>query len=388
MLTRPLLSLMLLLAPVAARAACPASATSAAFVADGRYAAGMRTLALVDTSRSVAAYKSQPGSASRPLLVDVWYPASAAGDSTPLAHGGPFPLVINSPGLGDNRTGEQYYLRSLATRGFVAASIDFPRTNLSSLLNADGPDLTDLQNQPGDVSFVIDQLLALGKQRGGWLARGVDRKRIGVAGLSLGGATTMIVTFHPKLRDRRIRAALPIAAAGGCGLGDEFFRAARPPLLILHGDQDLLVPFDTNAVPIFDLAHSARQLVRLKDASHTGFVEFATSFRPGTNYDLDAGCPAISHVAEWGDPFTGIAGPGTGVDGQSSCLLPCQGPPPSVPPMPATRQHAITTSVVNAFFESTLHHSGAARCFLRERLDAENDDVQVQSAPRRALRGH
>src|SRR5882672_530814 len=114
------------LLPAAARAGCPASATSAAFASDGRYPVGQRTLALVDPSRATAAYKSTPGATSRTLTTEVWYPAAAGATPPAIARGGPFPLVINSPGLGDNRRGEEYYARSLASRGYVVASIDFP----------------------------------------------------------------------------------------------------------------------------------------------------------------------------------------------------------------------------------------------------------------------
>ena len=59
---------------------------------------------------------------------------------------------------------------------------------------------------------MIDQLLAL-SDGSSWLAGGIDKKRIGAQGLSLGGLTTLLVSYNPQLRDRRIRAAFAMAPA-------------------------------------------------------------------------------------------------------------------------------------------------------------------------------
>src|SRR5207249_4079999 len=136
-----------------------------------------------------------------------------------------------------SRGGELYYTAHLASRGFVVASIDFPLTRGGA---PGGPELADFHNQPGDVRFVIDQLLRLSRRRGEWLAGGVDRKRLGVTGLSLGGGTTLLVTYHRRLRHRRIRAALPVAPTG-CFFGERFYRStAGPTLLVLPRDQHRL----------------------------------------------------------------------------------------------------------------------------------------------------
>src|SRR5262249_9538386 len=148
--------------------------------------------------------------------------------------------VINSPGFMDNRLGESYYCISLASRGYVVASIDFP---LSRGAAPGGPTLNDFHNQPGDVRFVITRLLRLGRPR--LLAGAGDRKQIGVTGLSGGGATTLLAAYHPTLRDRRVRAALPIAP-GACFFAAAFYRAAHPALLVLQGDEDRLVPLAMN----------------------------------------------------------------------------------------------------------------------------------------------
>ena len=163
---RALAAVLVLAAAPAARAACPPEATTATYL-QRSFGVGVRTLELVDHSRRTPPHAGLPGSRVRALTVEVWYPAApgptAPVRDAPLPAGGPFPLVVNSPGLFDSRGGELYYTAHLAGRGFVVASIDFPLTRGGV---PGGPDLADFHNQPGDVRFVIDQLLRLSHRRG------------------------------------------------------------------------------------------------------------------------------------------------------------------------------------------------------------------------------
>jgi predicted dienelactone hydrolase len=118
-----------------ARAGCPRGVDTAAFLEPGRYGVGVRTLALVDTSRPTAAHGDVPAAPSRTLTTEVWYPTAphtgaAARDAT-AAHGR-FPVVLSSHGYSDVRTGEAYIAEALASRGYVVAAPQFPLTSLSS----------------------------------------------------------------------------------------------------------------------------------------------------------------------------------------------------------------------------------------------------------------
>jgi dienelactone hydrolase len=374
------LALAVLLAlPAAAAARCPVGSALGAFVDAGPYAVGERTLTLVDTSRPSPAHGSVPESPSRTLVTEVWYPTdTGASGPQPVAHGKRFPLVFDSPGLLDSRIGRVYYAKILASRGYVVASADFPETGQGSIGNIN---MGDVQNQPGDVSFVIDSLLALARTKGSWLAGGIDRHKIGVSGLSLGGLTTLLVTYHPTLRDRRVRASLAIAPVS-CFLGPAFYRDARPPLLVLQGDQDLLVPIDENGGRVFEDSNSRRELVALVQGTHTAFSG-AIAAASATSYDVSI-CPIVTQNAV-GDPTAGLGGAANGID-LTACteLLQCQPPGPPNPPMQAMRQHDLATAVVSAFFEATFHHSHAARCMLETGLAAQ-PDVHVMTAPGRRL---
>jgi predicted dienelactone hydrolase len=369
-----------LLWPLAADAKCPADSATAAFLAPGSYAVGERTLTLVDTSRAAPAHGSVAESPSRTLVTEVWYPieTGASDPTAPVARGGKFPLVFDSPGLLDFRLDHEYYTRALASRGYVVASTDFPETGIGSLGNVN---LGDLQHQPGDISFVIDSLLALSKTKGSWLAGGIDRHRIGVSGLSLGGLTTLLVTYHPTLRDPRVRASLAIAPVA-CAFEAAFYRAAKPPLLLLQGDQDLIVPLAGNGARAFENSNSPRELVKLVHGTHTAFSGGIQS-PSATSYDLPVCSLVIANTQ--GNAAEGLGGSENGID-PALCaeLLTCQPPGPPNPPMAAARQHAVTTAVVTAFFEAHFRHSKAGRCFLKSGL-ATLADVQIETAPGRRL---
>src|SRR5206468_5121258 len=123
-------------------------------LAPGTYGVGHRQLMLVDGTRATPAWGGQPALTSRALPTEVWYPTASTGGSTPvedapLATGKRYPLVVNSPGLGDIGIGEAYVGIALASHGYVVASPTFPLTSTTLLLSSDGPYPQDLVNEAG-----------------------------------------------------------------------------------------------------------------------------------------------------------------------------------------------------------------------------------------------
>src|SRR5256712_1893954 len=138
----------------------------------------------------------------------------AVRDATPP--GGRHPLVAFSHGYGGPRRQSTFLCTHLASHGYVVASVDHTGNTMLEVvqgvmtLRSGGtlphPD-TVLREfialRPADISFAIDQVLGMDGL--------VDPDRIGMAGHSFGGWTTLTTTA----RDRRIRAAVPLAPAGG-----------------------------------------------------------------------------------------------------------------------------------------------------------------------------
>jgi len=265
------LALMLAVAatvPAAVRAGCRTAPArhSADFAARGALPVGVRTLHLVDATRVTPPNGAFGGAPSRALDTEVWYPAATAPSDmavqdAPLDLGGaPYPLVLYGHALQDNRSGEAYLAEHLASRGYVVAAVDFP---LGKFGAPGGATPDDLASQPGDLTVVLDHLLAGEDGFGG----AIDAERIGASGLSLGAATVLLLTYHQDLRDRRIRAALPIAPPYSCAFTRKFYRHARVPLLVMQGDADGLVPLEENSVRVVRRARGPRTLDLLRGGS-------------------------------------------------------------------------------------------------------------------------
>ncbi|HEY1634647.1 MAG TPA: hypothetical protein VGF64_07815 [Acidimicrobiales bacterium] len=188
------------------------------------------SLPLVDASR-------RAGSGPRVLTTSVWYPAAAGSPdnvAAPPAAGGPFPLIVFAHGFDVTPAPYADLLRSWARAGYVVAAPTFPLTNPGA---PGGPDEADLVNQPADVRFVIDQLLAADAKPGP-LAGLVDPHKIGVAGHSDGGITAAEVAYNTCCRDTRISAAIVMAGAEIGVPGGSYFPPGSAPLLAIQGDAD------------------------------------------------------------------------------------------------------------------------------------------------------
>jgi len=241
--------------------------------APGPYAVGVTTMELVDASRPTAANGSFPGSSERRITVEVWYPTADGPppgdhrDAALLRAAAPYPLIIFVHGLSSFRLQSQSYTRHLASHGYVVAAPDFPLTNLGS---PGGASIADLANQPEDVSFVIDRMLAFSGQPGHLMEGAVRPDAIGMTGHSFGAFTTLLTVYGPH-RDERIAAALPIAGSG-CVLSEAMTAGVSVPIMVMIGSDDLLIPRAGNR-HAYELAHAPRYWVELLGGNHVRFAD-------------------------------------------------------------------------------------------------------------------
>jgi dienelactone hydrolase len=178
--------------------------------------------------------------------------------------GGPFPLLVLSHGASGHPDEYDEQVPDWAADGFVIAQPFFPLTNgdVPEALGNAG----DVVNQPGDVSFVIDQVLAAAEDEAGPLHGLVDPESIGVVGHSLGGATTWAVAFNTATRDDRIDSATVFAGLTFPMPDGEYDFASGLPLLVMHGDaDDVPIALDQQA---WDQAVAPKWFVTLLGADH------------------------------------------------------------------------------------------------------------------------
>jgi hypothetical protein len=204
-----------------------------------------------------------------------------------------------------------------------------------------------------------------------------------MAGLSLGGFTATVATFHPTLRDPRISAAVSIAGPSAM-FAQRFFANARVPFLMIAGDADAIVDYAANAAPIpSKLAHGGA-LLTLAGGSHTGFSPMADGVMRVFGNPDRIGCAALSRtlkLAPRENPFVGLGGEEHGVLAQTEQPLPCANGAPARA-LAAGRQLMITTLALRAFLESAWESDAAKRDgsarFLAEALARDFEEVRYQ----------
>jgi fermentation-respiration switch protein FrsA (DUF1100 family) len=215
----------------------------------------------VDTSRSTPPNGTYPGSPMRTLTTLVLYPRQPAGQHR---H---FPLVVFSHGFTANGPVYTPVLSPWVAHGYVVAAPTFP---LSSGGAPGGPTIRDYASQPGDVSFVITQMLRLDRTEGSPINDLINMRSIGVAGHSLGAITTLGVADNSCCQDPRIDAAISIAGLELPFPGGRYFTGDDSPLLLIHGTADKTLPYAASQT-LFADARSPKYFLTLEGAPHTAF---------------------------------------------------------------------------------------------------------------------
>lgn len=325
-------------------AAPPSGSLSAERIADGPYSVGRVEMDWVDASRPTPANGDYPGSEERALPTLVWFPKGFEGAS---------PLVVYSHGFRSNREGGDYLAEHLASFGYIVASANFPLSNGAA---PGGSTIEDVPSQPGDVSFIIDSVLALsGADKP--FASTIDPDRIGVMGLSLGGLTTTLATFHPQWRDPRIKAAVSMAGPADV-FGPGFFDTSDAPYLAISGTEDAIVAHRTNAGPIPDRVRHGG-LLEIAGGTHAGFVGLASGpMRLLGNPDAMA-C-SVTDFSFDGHPFAGRYGNAAqGLVEPDEYVAACTREIGET--ISSGRQQQMTKLAVRAFFEAVFGEDPGAR---------------------------
>ena len=336
-------------------------------------------LTLVDSSRATQANGDFAGAESRTLEATLWFPEDTAGSH---------PLVVYSHGFMSTRDEAVRHAEQLASHGFVVLSADYPLTNFRA---PGGPNIADLTNQPGDVAFMIDTVTGWSEAERPFRGT-IDADRIGVAGLSLGGLTSTLATFHPTLRDPRISAAVSIAGPSAM-FTRRFFETANVPFLMIAGDVDAIVDYAINAASLPGKLVHGGALLTLAGGTHTGFGPMSDGVMRIFGNPDRVGCWALTRTlkVERGDnPFAALGGEEQGFAARREMRLPCaKGAPKEA--LAAGRQLMATTLALRAFFESVWASDAAERAehaaYLEEGIARDFEEARFAAiAAREATR--
>jgi predicted dienelactone hydrolase len=289
----------------------------------GEFGVGVRTLHLVEHSQAdPLAFDPARGTApthDRELTVDLWYPARVGARDAPATYsaalpaeppapparftvpgiavrdakpaGGHYPLVLVSHGYSNAPAAMTWLTENLASKGYVVAAIrheDPPITDASGFPEP-------LLRRPLDIAFVAKTLQAslaaehlvdatrtalVGYSIGGYGVLTAGGGRLdpnGNAAKLVPGGLLMPYTASGARRDdvavENLRAIVAISPAGGGELaawGEEGLRSIHAPLLLIAGNQDHTVDYQTGAHAFFAQAVGAhRYLLTFEDAGHS-----------------------------------------------------------------------------------------------------------------------
>ncbi len=333
--------------------------TAVDYLSPGAYAVGRRTLVLADDAR--------------PLTVELWFPATAAGDGQPIeelvvdpgdratyskllaaaptdcptrssaalpdatvAVDGPLPLVVYSHCHTCTRFSGLSVAELLASHGYAVAAPDHDGNTLFDELAGDalGVDGDTLDLRVADLGRVLDAGLA------GALDVDVDPARVAVVGHSFGS-----VTAGALLAERRGTASAPAAGAFMGApvdtgvLGDtDAAEIVEPTLfLVLAEDHSVGTLGNTLMAGNFDEVAGPAWLVELADAGHWSVSDLC-----GIVDDFMPGCGEDTRQ-EGGESFTYL---------------------------PAADGRLLAGAVTTAFLDSVFSPESAADAWLRAPPDA------------------
>ncbi|MFT7404758.1 alpha/beta hydrolase family protein [Zhongshania sp.] len=325
---------------------------------------------LVDDTRPTQKNGEYLGSNERQLQTRIWYPEDLLGAA---------PLLIYSHGFMSSRTGGSYLAEHFASHGYIVAAMDYPLTTMGA---PGGPLVKDVVSQPGDVSFLIDQFVSWNADSGNQFYERIDDRHIGVMGLSLGGMTSTLATFHPRSADLRISAAVSIAGPVFM-FGPAFYDSRDVPFMMIASPIDAMIDYQTNAATILPNVKGA-VVVTMNNASHTGFASPGRYLRWFENPD-SLGCGMLTRGLEKTSDENWASELGESEEGillsPQTALCTTDPLPPTMNPV---RQQWLTTLAVFPFFESQFALSELrrqeARDYLFSTFSSEIPEVSVARA--------
>jgi predicted dienelactone hydrolase len=316
----------------------------------------------VDQSRPTSANREYAGSHVRTFKGSIWRATKVEK---------PMPLLVYSHGFMSFHDEGAYIASLLASNGYTVVSVNYPLTHF---LAPGKPRLEDVVNQPADVTFLISTMLARATDSGDVLYKAIDPERIAVAGLSLGGLTSELVAFHSRVYDPRIKASVSIAGPAAM-LTSSFFQTHPVPFMMLAGDIDAMVPYESNAASI-PQRYPGSVLVTLKGGSHAGFSGMAATFLRFYSNPDSIGCDKLKEgLQDVKDNFLdSLSGEEYGVV-VTDRRMPCEHGAPKHA-MKAPRQHMFTALAISAFLESVFAETPDTRAradqYLKKELVQEN----------------
>ena len=323
---------------------------------------------LIDETRPFPAGSGETAEPRR-LPVTIWHPTDAAA---------PGPVIIWAHGLGSTRSDNRKTAEILASRGYIVAAADFPKTNRL----AQPPDVADVVNQPGDLKLLADRVLELGTTAGSPLEGRVDAEKMAYVGLSLGAMTVMLAAWQTEFYDPRIEAVVALAPPS-CYMPRPLFETPAIPALVMLGTGDAIVDY-ASSIASFAEMPAPSLVVSLERGSHTAFADVVSDFFNNVPHPDVVGCSSVVSdidVNSLGTLAESLGGASAAVV-NAECVAPCTTNQTETPAMRSGRQAELMIASVVGFLDGVFVPGAASLSTLGAALEAEPDvSVAAHLAP-------
>ena len=220
---------------------------------------------LVDASRPTPSNGTTDDRDSRSLRVVVW-------DEPTLP--GPLPILLMAHGFDGSPDKYESFASAVAAEGVVVVAPEFPLTHYG-VPGGPQPGMIDLENMPGDLSFVLDALTEAASEPCDPLFQRLDMERITAMGHSLGGAVLTRATRHSCCVEPRIASTVFLAAATAVNeifFPDDDLEAAGPPTLVVHGREDDVVDLEASEA-LYGAITPPKAFLVLEGTGHSDAIE-------------------------------------------------------------------------------------------------------------------
>ena len=233
---------LIVLAALSVRAQTPADPGQ-----PGPYAATFITVTLTNPSTGSS------------LTTNIYYPSAGAAVDP---GGAPYATLVFAHGLSAPRSSYAGVGRHLATWGYIVAIPSFPDDNVEVRVS--------------DARYLLSYLVSESASPTSRFYQKIDASRLGIAGHSLGGATTMMVAA----RDERVKTAVgldPVNPPASLGVGTWDYQTEAPSITVPFGvlgapSQTCNSSANYNTVfPALGSTHKAKYVVA--SASHCDFMD-------------------------------------------------------------------------------------------------------------------
>jgi dienelactone hydrolase len=314
---------------------------------------------LVDETRPFPAGSGETAEPRR-LPVTIWHPSDAAA---------PGPVIIWAHGLGSTRSDNRKTAEILASRGYIVAAADFPKTNRL----AQPPDVADVVNQPGDLKLLADRVLELGTTAGSPLEGRVDAEKMAYVGLSLGAMTVMLAAWQTEFYDPRIDAVVALAPPS-CYMPRPLFETPAIPALVMLGTGDAIVDYASSIASFAEIPAPAL-VVSLERGSHTAFADVVSDFFNNVPHPDVVGCSSVVSdidVNSLGTLAESLGGASAAVV-NAECVAPCTTNQTETPAMRSGRQAELMIASVVGFLDGVFVPGAASLATLGAALESEPD---------------